>query len=396
MLREAGNLNTGRRAAFLIDAAWWAVILSIAVLFFKYLSRLLMPFVLAVGFAALARPLARWLSRDTRMTRRGGRTVLVRRRIRFRRGAAGAFSVLALLVPLGAGLLALLGRALDTAASLLAALPGFYEKSFAPGAERLYERALAMGECLDAPVRSLLANAIPPLLTEAGRALSAFSGRAVTFLTTLAARLPGAALDLGVFVIAAVFIAADYDRIGLFLRRNLPEKTLRCAVNVRTSFALMVRRYAKSYFLLFCLTVGELALGLALLGVKRGGLIALGIGVLDAFPVVGSGLVLLPWALGSIVVGQTRRGAGLLALYVWVTAFRQFIEPRILGRHVGLRPVVTLLCMYAGARLFGGVGLFGLPVTAAILTDLNTNGVIHLFESGAPHPGTENAAAEEM
>ena len=260
--------------------------------------------------------------------------------------------------------------------------------------EKLYERALAMGECLNEPLRSLLASAVPALLADAGRALSAFSGRAVTWLTTLAARLPGLALNVAIFVIAAVFIAADYDRIRLFVRRNLPEKTLRCAVNVRASLVEMVRRFVRSYFLIFCITVGEIALGLALLGVERGGWIALAIGVLDAFPVVGSGAVLLPWAAVSCVAGAPGRGAGLLALYVWVAVFRQFIEPRILGKRVGLRPVVTLLCMYAGGRLFGGVGLVGLPVTAAILTDLNKNGVIRLFDRGSDPAERESAAAE--
>ena len=387
-------MESDARSEFLIGVAWWAVILSIAYLVFKYLAKLLMPFVLALVFAALARPLSKLLSRDTRMVRRGGKTVLVRRRVRFSRAAAGVVSVLALLVPLGLGLFFLLGRALDAAATLLGALPGFYETSFAPGVERLYERLLAMGECLDAPVRSLLASAVPELLTDTGRALTAFSGRAVTWLTSLAARLPGLALNLTIFVIATVFIAVDYDRIKLFIRRNLPEKTMRYAVNVRNSFVEMMRRFVRFYFLLFCITVGEIALGLALLGVERSGLIALAIGVLDAFPVVGSGMILLPWAAVSYIAGDIPRGAGLLTLYVWVTVFRQYIEPRILGKHVGLRPVVTLLCMYAGARLFGGIGLIGLPVTAAILTDLNSNGVIHLFDRGMPTAGEGSAAAE--
>ena len=70
-------METDARTSFLIGAAWWAVIAAIAYLVFKYLSRLLMPFVLALALAALARPLAKLLSRDTRRVRRGGKTVLV-------------------------------------------------------------------------------------------------------------------------------------------------------------------------------------------------------------------------------------------------------------------------------------------------------------------------------
>ena len=387
-------MNGDERKEFLLGAAWWAVIFLIAYLIFKYLARLLMPLVLAFLFAALARPMAKLLSRETRLVRRGGETVLVRRRVRLNRAAAGVISVTALLLPLGAGVLALLGRALEAAAALFNGLPAFYERSFVPGVQRLYDRALAMGECLDAPVRELLSAAVPELLADTGRALSAFSGRALSGLTALAAGLPGLALNVTIFVIAAVFTAADYDRISVFVRRNLPERALRFAVNVRISLTETARRFLRSYFLIFCVTVGEIALGLALIGVERAGLIALGVGVLDAFPVVGSGMALLPWAAVSLITGETARGAALLTLYAAVTVIRQIIEPRILGKRVGLRPVVTLLCMYAGARLFGGVGLVCLPVTAAILTDLNTNGVIRLFDLGLP-PGEEGSAAAE-
>jgi len=104
------------------------------------------------------------------------------------------------------------------------------------------------------------------------------------------------------------------------------------------------------------------------------------VGVVDAFPIVGSGTVLIPWGIISLVTGNISRGIGILILYVVITVIRQIIEPRIVGKHVGLRPVVTLVCMYAGTKLFGGLGLFGLPITVAIISDLNSTGVIHLFE----------------
>ncbi len=66
-------------------------------------------------------------------------------------------------------------------------------------------------------------------------------------------------------------------------------------------------------------------------------------------------------------------------MYLIITVVRQIIEPRIVGQRVGLRPIVTLTCMYAGTRLFGGVGLFALPIMAAIVADLNSTGIIHLF-----------------
>ena len=172
-------------------------------------------------------------------------------------------------------------------------------------------------------------------------------------------------------------------------------KPLRIAVRVKNSFLEMVLQFLKSYFIIFCITTAEISLGLFLIGVEKPVLIALIIAVLDAFPIVGSGLVLLPWATVMLISGSYGRGLGLLAVYTFVAVFRQIIEPRIVGKHVGLRPLVTLICMYAGTRLFGGMGLFALPIMAAIIADLNSNGVIHLFRPASAEDNDSPTAEEE-
>ena len=88
---------------------------------------------------------------------------------------------------------------------------------------------------------------------------------------------------------------------------------------------------------------------------------------------------MLPWAVISLVTGDIKRGVGLLILYVIITVIRQIIEPRIVGDHVGLHPLLTLMCMFVGLRVFGGLGLLGLPILCAVLVGLERDGVITLF-----------------
>ncbi len=71
-------------------------------------------------------------------------------------------------------------------------------------------------------------------------------------------------------------------------------------------------------------------------------------------------MILLPWSIITLLTGNTMRGLGILIIYAVVVIARQIIEPKIVGKHVGLRPIVTLTCMYAGSKLFGG--LIGLLV----------------------------------
>ena len=379
-----------RRLDFLVNTAYWAVIVAIVYFVFKYLLRLLMPFFLALVFAAVVRPISHYLSRETRYVKNEkGEKVLVRRRVRMNRTLAGILSVVVLFLVAG-GILVLVGIRLgDTAAALISSVPEFYENSVVPGFERIYARLLELAERMDPSVKEALAGAVPNLITSLGSTVTNLSARAVSWLTSIATRLPSILLNTMICLIATVFIAVDFDRIKNFIRRNLPERNLRIAVNVRNSFLEMVWQFLKSYFIIFCITTAEIALGLFLIRVERPLLIALIIAVLDAFPIVGSGLVLLPWAVTMLITGSYGRGLGLLAVYTWVAVFRQIIEPRIVGKHVGLRPLVTLICMYAGTKLFGGMGLFALPIMAAIIADLNSNGVIQLFRSTGAGTDTE-------
>ena len=384
-----------RRVDFLVNTTYWAVIVAIVYFVFKYLLRLLMPFFLALVFAALVRPISHYLSRETRYVKNEkGEKVLVRRRVRMNRTLAGILSVVVLFLVAGGILVLVVIRVSDTAAALISSVPVFYETSVAPGFERIYTRMLELAERMDPSVKDALAGAVPNLITNLGSTVTNLSARAVSWLTSIATRLPRILLSTMICLIATVFIAVDFDRIKNFIRRNLSEKTLRIAVNVRTSFLEMVWQFLKSYFIIFCITTVEISLGLFIIGVEKPVLIALVIAVLDAFPIVGSGLVLLPWAGAMLITGSYVRGLGLLAVYTWVAVFRQIIEPRIVGKHVGLRPLVTLICMYAGTKLFGGMGLFALPIMAAILADLNSNGVIQLFRSAGTETGEDKLEEE--
>lgn len=376
-----------QRLKFLVDLAYWAAIVAIIFFIFKYLLNIVTPLALAFVLAAVVRPLARFLSRETRYVRgENGERVLVRRRFRMNRTLAGILSVLVLYLLLAGLIVLVVAKVVDSAVDLVSAAPAFYENSVVPGINRLYARILELSARVDESVGAVIQASLPNLISSLGSTVTNFSARLVAWLTSLATRLPSILLNTLITMIATVFIAVDFDRIKAFIRRNLPERPLRFAVNARNSFLDMIWQFIKSYFLIFLITAGENTLGLVLIGVRHPLLIGMLIGLFDAFPVVGSGTILIPWSIITMITGNVFRGTCLLLLYLVITVVRQIIEPRIVGKHVGLRPIVTLSCMYVGTRLFGGVGLFGLPIMAAILVDLNRTGVIHLFRREEDNP----------
>ena len=97
---------------------------------------------------------------------------------------------------------------------------------------------------------------------------------------------------------------------------------------------------------------------------------ALGIGFVDALPIVGSGTVMVPWAVLSAVNGNIKLAIGLLILYVIVIVVRQLIDPKIVSNHIGIHPIFTLIAMYTGFKAMGVLGLLIGPIALIILKNV--------------------------
>ena len=113
-----------------------------------------------------------------------------------------------------------------------------------------------------------------------------------------------------------------------------------------------------------------LNVGLMLLRVQYPVLDALLITIVDALPVFGTGTILIPWAIVMFLRGETKKGIGLVILYGTAALSRQALEPRLVGRQVGLNPVLTLLALYAGYRLLGVAGMIVFPISAMLLKQI--------------------------
>ena len=99
-------------------------------------------------------------------------------------------------------------------------------------------------------------------------------------------------------------------------------------------------------------------------------LAALVITVVDALPVFGTGTILIPWALALFLQGETKTGVGLVILYGAAALSRQALEPRLVGKQVGLNPVLTLLALYTGYRLLGVGGMIVFPIAAMLFKQI--------------------------
>lgn len=386
-----------RKRQFLVNIAFWAVILALVFLLFRYLINLLMPFFLALVFAAVSRPMARFLSSEVRWTKNTeGKRVPVKRRFPMNKTLAGIVSVLVLFLVIGGLFTLMVVRLSGKIGDLVAAIPGIYTDTVLPELVAASERLLAWAGRMDENLLKAVEDAIPNVISSVGAAVTKFSVNAVAWISSFATKLPSFLLNTIICLIATVFIAVDFDSIREFINCNLPDAPLQMVIDVRDTFLDIVWQFIRSYALIFVITAAEIAVGLLIIRVE--GAVALGllISLFDAFPIVGSGMILLPWAIFTLMSGETVRGIGLFVVYAVVVIVRQIIEPKIVGKHVGMKPIVTLVSMYAGTQLFGALGLFALPISVAILTDMNERGMIHLYKKPEAAPaGKENNASYE-
>ena len=111
------------------------------------------------------------------------------------------------------------------------------------------------------------------------------------------------------------------------------------------------------------LCVGLLAaVVLTLCGIRQGVLWGLLAGVLDALPFIGTGIVLVPLGIQQFFAGRYVKTVFCLLLYVACIFVRELLEPKLIGKRVGVSPIAILLSIYAGVKLFGIWGIVGGPL----------------------------------
>ncbi len=198
-------------------------------------------------------------------------------------------------------------------------------------------------------------------------AVSELTARIPPLVGRVVAGVPQALLFLLVFLISSFYFALDGDRIAEGVCSALPKGIAAHTGGLRKKASALLYRYLRVYLVLFLLTFTELLVGLTLLGRGYAFLLALVISALDILPLLGVGSVLLPWAGYLFLIRDFRTAIGLLVLWGVITVVRQIVEPRLIGESFGIHPLLALVSLYAGLKLFGFVGILVAPAVTVFV-----------------------------
>ena len=348
-------MQTEKMRAFILHILYWCIIAGLIYACAKYLLPALAPFVLGFCIAFLLKP---WINRLSQATQRSRRLVAV--------------CCLAVFYTLAATLLIVLGtRLVIFLQDAIARLPGIYDGYIAPAFDEVQRAIERFAAALSPTLLGFISSAGQSIDQTLSSLVMDLSKGALSAVTGLAGGLPSFLMSFLLTVISSFFCTVDYYTITSFLARALPQRARRTLFAIKESSVDVLLKFGKAYVFLLVITFVELLIGLALLRVQYAFLLAAFIALVDIFPVLGTGTVLVPWALGAFLAGNRPLGAGLLILYAIISIVRQMLEPRIVGQQIGLHPLVTLMGMFLGAKLFGFVGLFGLPVAITVFVQLH-------------------------
>lgn len=185
-------------------------------------------------------------------------------------------------------------------------------------------------------------------------------------LRSLASALPGAILAIVITVISAIYFSVDLDRINGAMLSLVPKDRRDGVERIKNGFLSVGIKYVFSYFLLFLITFATVLVGFLILKVPYALFLALLVAFLDLLPVIGVGTFLIPYGVFEIVRGNSALGIGLLILFAVQTVIRELAEPKILGKNLGVHPLLTLVILYTSYTLFGFIGILTVPIFTVI------------------------------
>ena len=185
-------------------------------------------------------------------------------------------------------------------------------------------------------------------------------------VSRLLTQLPDLMVFLLTTLLASFMLSAKLPRLVTLWEEHAPVPWRQRAEKLGQTLKRTLGVWLAAQGKLMLVTFLILTAGLLILRVNYALLFGLGIALLDALPVLGSGVILIPWSLIRFLQADTFRGVGLLLLYGAAALTRTALEPRILGRQIGLDPLLTLIALYAGYRFLGIGGMILFPMGALI------------------------------
>jgi len=323
-----------------------SISIGVIYIFFNYIYSYVAPFVWGFILSLILAPIVGAITKNTKIPR----------------GIATVFSIFIFIFILGAIFNGLIGRVVEEGRSFFQYLPEHIE-STAMVFENVGEKFNILYDIIpleNHAVSEIITSALSSITSLAGPALGSVSTNFVT-------KIPDFLLGFVLMLISSFFFTKDRELMNNSLKKLIP-KYLKAYVGVLKSGIITgVMGYIKAQCILMSIVAVICVTGLVILKAPYALFLGVVIAIVDALPVFGSGFFYWPWMAFSMLSGNYTMAIGLAVIYISIMFTRQLLEPKILGGQIGVHPLITLISIYAGLRLFGFFGIFIGPCIAIVV-----------------------------
>lgn len=357
-------MDLEKKKAFIINFLYTIIIGFILIVALRYGIFWFMPFIVGFIIAYLLKPLINFITNKFHVNRK----------------LVSALCVLIFYGTVGI-LIVLLGiKIFASAKDVFYKLPEIYSMSIEPVITNLFENIEESILHIDPTMMKGLQDVAQNLSQSLGTIVTNLSTSAMSFISSVASSIPSFLIGIIFTIISSFFIAMEYYKITNFIVRQFSDKGKSILFDIKTYISGTLFKFLKAYSILITITFIELSIGLSILHINNSIAIAAIIAIVDIMPILGTGGVMIPWLIIEAVKGDYTLALGLLIVYVIITIIRNILEPKIVGNQIGLHPLVMLMCMFVGVKIFGVLGIFILPIVMIIIKNLNDNGKISVFK----------------
>jgi sporulation integral membrane protein YtvI len=196
------------------------------------------------------------------------------------------------------------------------------------------------------------------------RTLQDWAKSGSAFLLGFLTALPRVFIVMIVSLVATLMMSSTYPNVKQFLSDLFPRRWHVSAQTVTQDLGSAVVGYLRALAILMSVTALTTIIGLLLIGNRYAVTLGVLAGLLDAVPIVGTGILFGPWIVGLFIMGAFGEGLKVVLMWVVTLVIRQFLEPKVMSHGLGLLPLPTLISMYVGLQL---LGLGGILVGPAVV-----------------------------
>ena len=222
-------------------------------------------------------------------------------------------------------------------------------------------------------VLNLTQDASKEMLLKVSKWLTGFLTKLIEIVTSI----PTITIYIVITILALYFICTDRIYMLDFMEQHVPSKWLQKLGKHIREITINLGRYLKAQAILILVSFVISVIGLYIfkivgMNVKYPLLIALAIGFVDALPILGSGSVMVPWAVIEALNGDLKLGVAIIVLWIIMSLVRQVLEPKIVSGRIGIHPIFTLIAMYTGFKVIGVMGMIVGPIALIIIKSILT------------------------